>query len=228
MRKKFLYIGIILFVLGIIVGILSTSLALPSTFSNPIEGQILVNASSLGYVPITLNQTGIVILFFNSSSPVDLYFANASAFGRISGAGISGGASRNEAINLEGNGVYEVYENSTNGVFPYAYQGFAAPKYLVNSSTVLQSGTYYAIFANGGSGAAAIIARMLPASLTTINSEFQGFALYGAATIVLVVVGLGMVVLSFFLKNKPKAEQGGMEEEVKKEYDRIDKKGKKQ
>ena len=80
MRKNFLYLGILLLILGIILAFASPSFALPSQFSSPSSQIVLVNASLLGYVPMQLNQSGLVVLTFNASAPVDFYLANSGYF----------------------------------------------------------------------------------------------------------------------------------------------------
>ena len=115
MRKNFLYIGLLLFVLGLATAFV----LLPSQASqhlNPIQKQLLLSSGSVNYVAIPMNKTGIIEAIFSSSSPVDFYFANSSAFGAIESPGPT--STRERAVSLEGKGVYAIYEGSKNAAFP--------------------------------------------------------------------------------------------------------------
>ncbi len=213
MKKNFLYIGLGLLALAIILFLLAPGIALPQQFQNPIAQTIAVNGSSLGFLPVVLNQSGVVILTFNSTSAVDEYFTNLSAFTRIASSKVANSIARNTAVGLEGKGVYEVYENSTSGAYPFTgFQGIVTPTYVANTTTVLQAGTYYVIFANNKTSAASISVTSLPISLSKLQSGTSSLGVFLGACALLLIAGLAMIALSFFSKDKQKLQEAQMDE----------------
>ncbi len=226
MRRNFLYLGIILLVSGIALGLSTPGFTLPTQGSNQISVGVIVNASALGYLPVRMNQSGLVILTFNSSSAVDFYFANATAFGQISVAQPAIPKARSTAMGLEGNGVYEVYTNSINGAFPYTgFQGVATPVYLLNVS-LLQAGTYYGIFANAGNKTAQIAVMAIPISLSTLQSSATSLGVYFGAAFLLFIAGIALIIFSLVSKGGQK-KQDAMDQAAANEYERIEKQEKK-
>jgi hypothetical protein len=224
MRKKLLYAGALLFLIGMAFAFMSflSMNSLLATGGIPPGVNLSLSANAVGYVPISLNQSGLLRLLYNSSNAVDFYLANQSAFAGLRGA--KGAGLRGAASGLEGKGVFAVYENSTNELFPYAYANGTAPAYIANMS-VLPAGTYYAIFGNDGSGTANIMMRYIVISGTAELSMM----VYGGISVLLLASGLIIAIVSLFLKEKAeevrKAE--AIDEEVKREYERIERKGRK-
>ncbi len=227
MNKKFLYIGIMLLVLGVVVSFFSLGVELPSQFSRPVPQSVSVGPGSTDYQALYLNQSGILEVVFNSSAPLDFYLANASAFASINASG-SPSAARNAAIRLEGNGVFAFYADAKNGTFPYlGYQGIARPAYASNATVVLPAGQYYSIFANNGTTAASVTIAESPITLSKLQAGSSSVIKYVGASGVMFLVGLGLIVFSFFAKGEKKAGEGGMDEEAAREYERIERSGKK-
>lgn len=221
MRRNFLYIGIALIIVGIAVGLFSLQSVVPSAFSNATVKTISVNSTALAYLPVYMNQTGLAIVYFNASSPVDFYFANATGFAAMSSAKPANVTSA--AVGKEGKGVYEVYLNATSGAFPYTLSGLKTPSYVANVTGAMQIGTYYAAFLGLGSGTESVVARSVVVPLSAINSTFSKVALYGGVTIVIILAGIVLIILSFVMKDKQKQEEG-MDENAKKAYEKIEKK----
>ncbi len=222
MKKNFLYIGLLLFVLGLV-----TAFATSQTFPhlNPIQKQLVLNSGSIGYVALPLSENGLLEVFFNSSSPVDFYFANATAFGAIDGHGNI--SAREKAVSLEGNGVYSVYEGADSGSFPVALAS-STPVYLKNITSLLSRGTYYALFDDVNASSANINLVYASWNETTAESIVGTVGLYGTVSLVLLLAGLAICVAALLMKDKkkePPPEQV-MDEQAKKEYERIDKAGK--
>ncbi len=221
-KRNLFYIGIVLVVLGLGVGFVAPGSVIPSLFPSPASQSVSVAAGSVGNLPIQLNESGLIVLTFNSISKINFYVANATAFGAIGSAGAN--ATRT-ALGLEGNGVYEVYENSTSGAFPYAgYQNTTAPNYLLNVSA-MPAGTYYAAFYNGGNATAQVGITYLAISISKIQNGEASVGNYLAIAAVLFVVGVGLTVYSFIAKDTSK-EQAATDAEAAKEYAKLDKKGK--
>lgn len=196
------------------------------TLSNPATQGIDVSAGSLRYVQFLLNESGAIILTFNATTPVDMYMTNATAFAQImSASALNYG--RSEALSLSGLGVYEIYENSTTGDFPYTnFSGIAKPVYLQNAS-LLGNGTYYAIFANARNGSVVVNVTSLTLSTTELRSSIGSIGLYVLGAFVAFIAGIGFIIFSFLSKGGKQKQDMAMDKEVEKEYDRIEKKGKK-
>jgi hypothetical protein len=228
MRRNLLYVGVLLFVIGILVVIFAFPSAMPSNVITPLQKQLLINSSGMGYVQFTLNQTGLVEALFRSSAPVDFYFANTTAFNKIYGAGVANGSARMMAISLQGDGVYEVYEDTLDGAFPFNYTNVTEANYLQENVSLLQSGAYYAIFSNINNGTAGISLLYATANSTALRSAFDTMSLYGLSAVFLFLAGLACIAASFFLKVKqpiqPKPEEK-MDADAQKMYDSIEKKG---
>ncbi len=224
-KKKFLYIGLALIVVGIAVGFLSPGLALPSAFPPPISHNMTLASGAVDYLPMNLNESGLTILTFNSTAPLDFYLANATAFSSIESAASSNSSPRTAALSLEGSGVYEVYQNSRSGVFPYTnLPNVTAPAYLTNV-TLMQQGTYYAVFYNSGNSSAAVNLATLALALSKIQSGEASIGLYLGVAVVLFIAGLAIAIYGFVSKEKQDGQQGGMDADAAREYDRIEKKG---
>ncbi|MDE1873723.1 MAG: hypothetical protein KGI04_01215 [Candidatus Micrarchaeota archaeon] len=226
MKKKFLYIGLALLIVAIAVFVVAPGSVIPGAFPAPIPRSLSVGSGSLDSIAMTLNQSGIVIVTFNSSANVDLYVANATAFGAIRGAQMSNYSARSAALALEGGGVYEVYEDSGSGAFPYTgYPNVTAPAYLLNIS-LMPPGTYYAMFYNPGAASANLSVSYLPVSLAQIQSGGSSVLAYLAVSFIIFVAGLGFVIYSFLAKEKA-TEVATIDADAAKEYDRLEKKGRK-
>jgi len=177
-------------------------------------------------MPISLNQTGEIILSFNSSAGVDFYLANATAFGQISAAKASNQSARGVALGLEGKGVYELCNQTTSGSFPYTnIENTTAPCYLQNV-TAFQSGTYYALFANSGNATVQIGVTSMPVALTKLESSINSVGTYSIFAFLMFVCGIGLIVYSLISKGRQREEQA-MDQEAAAEYARIEKHGKK-
>ena len=228
MRKNFLYLGILLLILGIILAFASPSFALPSQFSSPSSQIVLVNASLLGYVPMQLNQSGLVVLTFNASAPVDFYLANTTAFLQINGKSVANSSARSTAIGLEGNGVYEIYQGSTDGTFPFTtVSGTSKPNYIVSNLSTFASGTYYAVFANSGSKTVQIELTALPISLTQLESSTSSLGTYFMVAALVFIIGIGLMVFAFISKGGKAQTEEAKDKQAQQEFDKIEGKSKK-
>ncbi len=186
---------------------------------SPQAEQLSLGAGALGAVPVSLNQSGLLLLSYNSSGGVDFYVANRSAFAEVSGE--NGTAARVTAMSLEGRGVYAAYENSSSGAFPYP-NGAASPSYAANVSA-LPAGTYYAVFGNRGSGEATIVASYTAIAASSLSSTAVSTMAYGGASFLLLLAGMALAVASLFMKEKASAKAERLDEEARLEYDRIEK-----
>lgn len=227
MRKNFIYVGIFLFLMGILVAVFSFQANIPSG-AVPISSNLQLGSNSLSFLRETLNESGVLIFWFNSSSNINVFLANSTAFGTISTAGQRNISAAAQAQSLEPtNSVYLIYLNASAGVYPYLSQGSGpTPNYLANSTTLLSSGNYYVIFQNTGNKTANVSASRLTLSLTQLKSTSASLFEYSGASIALLIAGIILVIIGAVLRGKPK-ESEKADTEAEKEYDRIERQGKK-
>lgn len=230
MKKKFLYVGIILFLIG---GAIEVLLAQPllqyRLSSSPIPMNLSVNASSFRYASVSMNQTGVVVVTYNSTRSIDFILASSNAFGTLRNAA-SNKNMTDLAAGLEGNGVYEIYLNSSDGMFPYTAQyhgSYPQPAYIYTtnetSAGILQGGTYYAIFINDGNATANIVGASLTVPISALQANATPFLIYSSASLLLMIVGVIVIVISFFLKEGLKGREAKIDEEAEKAYEKIEK-----
>jgi hypothetical protein len=229
MKKKLLYLGLMLVAVGVGIGLIAPGTVIPSLFPAPSMQSATVAQGAMSSLPIQINESdesGLPIIRFSSSSGVDFYLANASAYAAISGAGGGNSSARSTAVGLEGRGVYEIYENATSGAFPFlSYLNVTAPAYILNSS-LLQPGTYYMIFRNQGSSTANIAVKAFTVSLSKVESGEASVGAYLTVAAVVFFAGVGLAIYALIAKDREKA-QVAIDEDVAREYERIEKQGRK-
>lgn len=225
MRRSVLFVGIALLIIGIVVVILAVPTTLPNTFGSQInQMQLHVGSNATNYVSVYLNNTGLIGVTFNATSPVDFYLVTGVVFNQVS-------TSKNisaVAKSLYGNGVYEAYINATAGVFPPLTTASLLPPAYAANTTRLPAGTYYALFYNSGNRSANVSARYisLPASQLQASVRSIGTSA-GGMGIILCFVGVIVIIAAVFLKAKPNPNELSEEAEVQKEYERIERAGRK-
>jgi hypothetical protein len=224
MRKKILYLGILLFIFGIALAFSAANAITSSQFSTPNFRNLTVNSNSTNYLALPLNQTGIVELIFESNSPVDFYFTNETAFSKISSPKLTPSGISSIAVSLEGNGVYEVYKNSTHGAFPYAsYENITTPDYMFNGTPLFNESTYYAVFAYSGNASTTVQLSFTSMPLSDLKLELGktgSWLLILGVAVVLGLAGIAISIVSVFMKPKQSGKDE-TDEEAKKEYDKI-------
>jgi hypothetical protein len=223
MRKRLLYLGVLMFLAGMAVALMSVSSlqAISSSGASPTVGQLALNPGALRDVPVPLNQTSILVFSYNSSAEVDFYLANQSAFAAMDAAGANGTSARRIAAGLEGKGIYAIYENASLASFPYA-SGPVAPVYLSNASA-LPAGTYYAVFGSGG--AATVVTSYTALGAAEFGSAAVSTLAYGGISTLLLAAGFLLAVVSFFMKEKNAGKPDALDEEARREYDLLEKRG---
>lgn len=234
MRKNLFYAGVVLLIFGIIFmafAIMNAAAGLSLPQIVPTQTSLFINSSDIGFVSMPLNESGMIYAAFNSTYPVDFYLANASVFSAIEHAGAANMSARSVAASLEGKGVYEVYEGSAEGAFPPGLINYTAPKYLLNLTSLLTNGIYYAVFANFGNKTAFVYLRYVTpnetAIMTVSNANTSRLA-YVAAAFLVICAAVVVIVASFVIKGKQKQQpQDTIDEQAKKEYERIEKENKK-
>jgi hypothetical protein len=225
MQRRLLYIGAALFVIGLVLAF-AAAIVLESVASgaqSPAVGELVLNASSVAYVPVALNQTGLIVFSYNSTSNIDFYFVNQSAFATIKGSTASGAGVL--ARELEGRGVYAVYPSSEESVFPYSGAA-GAGGYAANAS-IMPQGTYYAVLANDGGSSAKVVTGYATIGEAALESSSISTLALSGMSFLLIVVGILLAIASFFVKAKAPAQQSKIDAEAKDEYARIEREGRK-
>ncbi len=231
MKKKLFYLGLILIIAALVAFFFAVpALAVPSQLTNFTVKSIAIVGGSSASIPVFLNSSGIVAVEYNvtDSQRVSFYLADASAFGAISNASRQNMSAEQVAASLEGNGVYELYALSVNGIYPY-YANYSsavsAPDYMANVTT-MRSGYYYAGFYNPSNITATIKVSAEPITLTQLESTNSSISDGMLATGILFVIGIALIVFAVFSKPKQQpAQGGGLNAEVAKAYDQIEKRG---
>jgi hypothetical protein len=223
MRKKLLYAGAIVFVVGLVLALVAVQWAIPSGAVPASNALVLGAGSPLSYVRIFLNQSGMVVLTYNATSGVNFYFANQSAFNAISAASASGRSLGSTAAGLEGSGVYAVYNGSA-GTFPFSS---SQVPYLMNA-TMLSGGNYYALFSSRSNATNHVTVNYLRVTQTQLGSTYMSVIL-GGVSVLLMIAGIIIAIVSLFLKPKEGARErrvAQMDEAARKEYRELEKRQK--
>ncbi|MGC8628938.1 MAG: hypothetical protein ACP5T4_01885 [Candidatus Micrarchaeia archaeon] len=226
MNTRILLFGIILFVAGLIVSAASVSSVLASVSTSPTSFSLYVAPESYAYLNVSENLNALTSIFYSASQPITFVYANYSAFKVLTAS-----QSKNfidTAMGLEGKGVYEI-ANATKGIFPYVSSlssTIPEPIYATNYSTTAQ-GTYFAIFFNHNSTTADVEAKEITYSYAGIQNGIKVASGTVLASSILMILGLLIIVFSFFASRSKKAQTPEtMDENVAKIYAQIEKKAK--
>jgi hypothetical protein len=222
MRKRLLYAGGIVFVVGLILAFIAFT-SLGSVTAAPVSNTLTLGAGSpLGYVQIFLNQSGMVVLTYNATTGVDFYFVNQTAFNKISSASAAGKGISSTATSLEGSGVYAAYSNLSVGTFPFAPASLHVP-YLANA-TVLSGGNYYALFSNRANRTSQVLVGYLRITASQLGATYTTVIFIGVSML-LMVAGIIIALVSLFLKPKEavRSKIAQMDEAARKEYEELEK-----
>jgi hypothetical protein len=228
MDRRMLFLGIILFIAGIIASYLSVQSALGSSSATPTVQSIALKPRSTSFIALQLNQTGMVSVSYVASNSIDFIFSDATAFGSI---GNSANSIVSRASSLEGAGIFEINMNITRGIFPYPSYGTQSSYSGYNSNvTTLDAGTYYAVFVNEGySNATTVWVSYLALPLSSIRSMPASVGGYGLVSAFLILAGIILFALSFFRKGaRPGKKEEMVDAEAARLYAEIEKRQKKQ
>jgi len=193
MRKKIIYIGILFVIASLAIAYqgASTLFQIPTYYSTRVVIVPNVTASS----PFTYNESAYITLIFNSTSPIDFYVANESAYDQIKNLGLS--------TNIEQiKGISEIKLNAYNGIFSSLIAPNQSSVLLYNISN-LKNGTYYALFENTGNKTANITILYI---LQKKNSSFNTIYGYGGVSAALLIIGTVLIVYGFLKKSSEKVE----------------------
>ncbi|MGC8478683.1 MAG: hypothetical protein ACP5NE_02015 [Candidatus Micrarchaeia archaeon] len=214
MKKKVVYSGIIIIIVGIAVLLLSGSMArsiLPITQSN-----FTVAKSSYVAMPTNITNSSRFFMIFESKSYTNLYLLNTSAYAEwhsyINGNKNASGLSK--ALTLKGKGAEAIFANVIIATFPILANKTSEALYYSNISKV-PPGNYYIVIDNTNgskSSAESFNATVLLPEISFLsgktngNSSLTELAVLGLVMITLFILGLVLVV--YGLISKPKTTPG--------------------
>jgi hypothetical protein len=213
MNKKILYIGAIMFILGIAVLIWAPSAILNFTNNNQ---TVTLHPNSVSSLPIILSNSGIFLLTYSSANSTNLILANSSAYSQLSSKNINSSMLMQNAQGLESKGVLEIVENTTYATYPYEGGTFGKMIYVNPNSSITQAGKYYAILQNPNSNS--IQAGYSMQLSNNITNNMAPLIAFGLSTMILLVGGV-IVLIYGILKKKP-ADQNDIKDE-KEEVDKL-------
>ncbi len=219
MKKKFVYIGLVLIVAAFGLLLLAGSLLTSVASGLLAEHNVTVSSMSFSYLQVILvNQTAIFGVV--SSKPVNFYVFNSTGFAVWStevnsGNAISGYAT---AVALEGKGLLFGYHNALIGTIPYSQVlGNATPFYNINASR-MPAGTYYAVVDNTNGSASDSItfnstilypSQTSAAGYASRSASAIAVLASGAGFFVLLIAGIALILYGFFKKTP--AQVAGMQ-----------------
>ena len=234
MKKKFLYIGIGLFVAAMITFALSQSLIGVQSPSLQTDN-FTTGAGNFSYTGVNISAVGGIFALIKSSAPLNVYLFNGSAFQQWKSAMAvdreNGGA---KAISLEGRGAVIIYENSTLvSIPPVANSTGVTPAYDAGSSnSTFSPGEYYFVMDNSkGSSSSNTVVSSRIIFVPTLNSKEEaalkgghlpGFivdaAIEGGVMLLLFIGGIVSLVYGIISKEKTDGEET---EKISKEIDDL-------
>ena len=189
MRKKIIYIGILLIIASLAIAYQGASalFQIPTYYSTRAVISPNVTASS----PFTYNESTYITLIFNSTSPINFYVVNESAYDQVKNLRL------NTSIE-QIRGISEIKLNTYNGIFSNLIALNENSVLLYNTSN-LKNGTYYAIFENTGNKTANLTILYI---FQKKSSSFNAIFGYGSVSAILLISGTVLIIYGFILKSE--------------------------
>ncbi len=227
MDRRLLALGVLMLLFGMLSSYQSGQVLLSgiSEANNTARGEVVLGLGGSGSAPLQLNTTSIAEVTYTSTNAIDFYIVNASAFTAIGQSLNSTNALQEGAVAQEGRGTVVMIDGNVSGVFPYqaAYAGvFPQPNYTAPGNGTLPSGTYYVVFSNPGSTNATVFYSLFSTPAASVGLTHGGSFGYGLLGGLLILVGAGLVIYSFFMRREKTDEVKATEENVQREYDEIE------
>ncbi len=211
MKKKFIYIGVILLVVAFAMLLLAGSL-LNSTVNNLFtQKNVTVGPSAFTYEQVQLTRQPAIIAMI-SDAPVNFYVFNSTGFLKWSSSMYSTNAPSGyrSALPLEGAGLVYGYLGTKSATIPYSASiDNTTPFYETNSTSLDNvTGTYYAVVDNtngSASSASGVKASVLYESTSSSLAGSQaasavGVLAAGASFFVLLIAGIALVIYGIVKK----------------------------
>ena len=189
MRKKIIYIGILLIIASLAIAYQGAS----ALFQIPLyySTRVVISPNLTASSPFTYNESAYITIIFNSTSPINFYVVNESAYDQIKGIRLN--------ISVEQiKGISEIKLNAYNGIFSNLIALNENSVLLYNTSN-LKNGTYYALFENTGNKTADLTILYISQKK---SSSFNAIFGYGGVSAVLLILGTILIVYGFILKSE--------------------------
>lgn len=229
MNKRLLFIGVLLFLFGLLLSYESGQQFL-SNLSSPndtVAGQFYLGPNVTGYLPVAFNSPSLMEVSYNSTNAINFYIVNSSAFYAMEQYLNSTNTLSQEAVAFEGRGTVMIIKNEATGVFPYqsAYAGiFPMPNYSSTNESVLPPDEYYTLFRNPGASNALIFYSLFSKPVSSIGITSGGVFGYGIMSALFLIGGFALCVYALFMKRDDKETVREKEESVDKMYEEIERK----
>ncbi len=149
MKKKFVYIGIVLLIAAFASAIIGGSALNPNKLIS--EKNLSVSAMGFSFLSFSIPNGSAIFLIGNLTKPADFYVFNSTGFTDWSHeVGINSSIDGyNYALSLKGLGVFYIFRNVTTIVLPSITSLYnSTPAYSYNSLGYVPGGTYYAVVDN--------------------------------------------------------------------------------
>ncbi len=215
MKKKFIYIGIILLVVAFAMLVLAGSM-LKSTVNNLFtQKNVTIGPAAFSYEQVQLTRQPAIIAMI-SDAPVNFYVFNSTGFLRWSSSmyPTNSPSGYKSALSLESAGLVYGYLGTKSATVPYSASiDNTTPFYETNSTSLDNvTGTYYAVIDNtngSASSANGVKASVLYESTSSSLSSSQaasaiGVLAAGASFFVLLIAGIALVIYGL-VKKQPVA-----------------------
>ncbi len=229
-RKKFIYVGIVLIIVAFALLIVASSMLSSTIGSLFTEKNLTVGSAAFSYLQVPLsNQSAIVAMA--SHAPVNFYIFNYTGFSMWSSTVYSGNAPSgySTALSLEGAGLLYGYKNAVSATVPYTSSiDNVTPFYQTNVTPLsAANSTYYAVVDNTNGSAssaerinATILYQSKPSSLTQgQTASALGVLAAGVGFFILLIAGIVLIIYGL-VKKQPQVpgmpapqQKGNMSEE---------------
>lgn len=211
MKKKFLYVGIALILISIII--FGYIIHVVSSISSPSV------QSKLGITNYTISKGGFESYNFTSNGNTSAFIAIMEEkvdFLIFNSSGYNlwiGNATLANAKNLEGRGTMLITLNSTNFTIPLPSSEnvyYLSKRFNLTNlkKGLLPIGNYTSVFYNGpgsysSNSSTNVVLTYLPSSkLSYLTGFFGNFAILGVVAIIAFIAGIILIIYSFFSKEK--------------------------
>lgn len=222
MNKSLAKKGLIVLAASIILFVI-ISMSITSSPYGQIPSNVSLGHGKYYYVPLIVNNSQIVTIFFQSTNSTTFLLLNSSGFSRLSSAYNSTGTFP-RFKSLEGLGLIEGLSNTTSGSFPYINSSTSS-SYFNKNMSLLQNGSYYAIFYNPSQSTNEVY------YIFSKNSETLLFLQGIGSIFTILLFAAGVIIIIYALIKGPGKLQSNQEDQkralIEAEYSKIEKGGKK-
>ena len=234
MRKKIVYVGIAVLLAGLLAyfyvySSISSAISASSTqVLSRVYKNFTLQQASYGVINFTGTAPNISAFVVEANKSVDVSLLNASAYA-LWGSSISSNKSAygyaEAARSLEGRGAILLYENVTNATYPYTY---AQPAYATNNTNatfgILPIGRYYIIVNGHNSSEGQIAVNSIVVGDVSVAENYdtlKSIGLLSVVAVLLFVIGLIIIIVGLFRKDKNKQGSEMSQEAIDKLYSGI-------